>query len=140
MGQKKSYVWDISNWLWCLVSRVFNKDRHPAISCRVVQTKSPVQILFHKINRKNKNIGLKSYSGYRSNSYEIVTNALFGRLLWRLRYTDRFFVTNEHKKTICDYFTGPKKRKIGTALSWRKTQSSFIVDCCESSYLPRLNH
>jgi hypothetical protein len=24
---------------------------------------------------------------------------------------------NEHKKTIYDYFTGPKKRKIGTALS-----------------------
>jgi hypothetical protein len=23
----------------------------------------------------------------------------------------------EDKKTICDYFTGPKKRKIGTALS-----------------------
>jgi hypothetical protein len=35
-------------------------------------------------------------------------------------------VQHEHKKTICDYFTGPKKRKIGTALSWRKTQSSFI--------------
>jgi hypothetical protein len=33
-----------------------------------------------------------------------------------------------------------KKRKIGTALSWKKTQSSFIVDCCESSYLPRLRH
>jgi hypothetical protein len=26
-------------------------------------------------------------------------------------------VQQEHKKTICDYFTGPKKRKIGTALS-----------------------
>ena len=25
---------------------------------------------------------------------------------------------------------GPKKRKIGTALSWKKTQSLFIVDCC----------
>jgi hypothetical protein len=49
-------------------------------------------------------------------------------------------VQHEHKKPICDYFTGPKKRKIGTALSWKKTQSSFIVDCCESSYLPRLNH
>jgi len=49
-------------------------------------------------------------------------------------------VQHEHKKTICDYFTGPKKRKIGTALSSRKAQSSFIVDCCESSYLPRLNH
>ena len=24
---------------------------------------------------------------------------------------------HEHKKTRCDYFTGPKKRKIGTALS-----------------------
>ena len=35
---------------------------------------------------------------------------------------------------------GPKKRKIGTALSWKKTQSLFMVDCCESSYLPRLNH
>ena len=35
---------------------------------------------------------------------------------------------NVHKKTICDYFTGPKKRKIDTALSWRKTQSLFIVD------------
>ena len=38
------------------------------------------------------------------------------------------------KKPICDYFTGPKKRKIGKALSWRKTQSSFIIDCCELSY------
>jgi hypothetical protein len=38
-------------------------------------------------------------------------------------------VQHEHKKKRCDYFTGPKKRKIGTALSWRKTQSSFIVDC-----------
>ena len=47
---------------------------------------------------------------------------------------------HERKKRICDYFTGPKKWKIGIALSWRKTQSSFIVDCCESSYLPRLNH
>jgi hypothetical protein len=26
-------------------------------------------------------------------------------------------VQHEHKKTIGDYFTGPKKRKIGTALS-----------------------
>jgi hypothetical protein len=26
-------------------------------------------------------------------------------------------VQHEHKKPICDYFTGPKKRKISTALS-----------------------
>jgi hypothetical protein len=26
-------------------------------------------------------------------------------------------VQHEHTKTICDYFTGPKKRKIDTALS-----------------------
>ena len=26
-------------------------------------------------------------------------------------------VQHERKKLICDYFTGPKKRKIGTALS-----------------------
>jgi hypothetical protein len=36
-------------------------------------------------------------------------------------------VQQEHKKTICDYFTGPKKRKIGTALSWRKTHFILII-------------
>jgi hypothetical protein len=41
-------------------------------------------------NRNNKNIGLKSYSGL-SNSYEIVTNALFGCLLRSPCYIDRFF-------------------------------------------------
>ena len=35
-------------------------------------------------------------------------------------------VQHEHKITICDYFTGPKKRKIGT-----EPPNSFIVDCCE---------
>ena len=38
-------------------------------------------------------------------------------------------VQHEHTKNRCDYFTGPKKRKIGTALSRKKI--SFIVDCCE---------
>jgi len=26
MGQEKSYVWDISNWLWCLVLSIFIGD------------------------------------------------------------------------------------------------------------------
>ena len=81
--------------------RVFNKDRHPANCRRVVQTKSLFQNLFHKKkkikNRKNKNIGLKSYFG-QSNSYELVTNALFGCLLRRPHYIDRFFVTNKEKQ------------------------------------------
>jgi hypothetical protein len=38
--------------------------------------------------------------------------------IWHRRRRKR--ATWTHKKPICDYFTGPKKRKIGTALSWKK--------------------
>ena len=86
---------------------------------------------------------------------------MFGCLLWRPCYIDRFFITNKEKKNRdvqmemfaksmkrfnlhtypCNKCTSAnmteKKRKIGTALSWRKTQSSFIVDCCEPSCLPK---
>jgi len=70
--------------------------------------------------------------------------------MYKLKYDieEEENVQHEHKKPICDYFTGPKKRKIGTALKenpkfvyrrllWVKLSAktkSLNKDCLKQSF------